>query len=108
MEAVWPDVSQNLASLDTCHVMSLDVAATMLSKFVFLSAFVSPTLFCVYVHVLLHSLYRGRSISITITITITYTVNFFKFMHLNIFKARTYSVLFMHSPQCLKRLNHGP
>ena len=41
MEAVCPDVSQNLASLDTCHVMFLDVATTMLRKFMyFLSVFV--------------------------------------------------------------------
>ena len=40
MEAVCPDVSQNLASLDTCHVMFLDVATTMLRKFMyFLSVF---------------------------------------------------------------------
>ena len=54
MEAVCPDVSQNLASLDTCHVMFLDVATTMLRKFYFLSVFVFPNPFCV--NVLLHSL----------------------------------------------------
>ena len=41
MEAVCVDVSQNLAPLDTCHVMFLDVATTMLSKLMFfLSVFI--------------------------------------------------------------------
>ena len=45
MEAVCPDVSQNPASLDTCHVMFLDVATTMLRRFMyFLSVFVFPFL----------------------------------------------------------------
>ena len=43
IEAVCPDISQNLASLDTCHVMFLDVATTMLRKFMyFLSVFFFP------------------------------------------------------------------
>ena len=59
MEAVCVDVSQNLAPLDTCHVMFLDVATTMLSKLMFfLSVFILPhTFFCEYV--LLHALDRG-------------------------------------------------
>ena len=52
MEAVCPDVSQNLASLDTCHVMFLDVATTMLRKF-YVVWFCFPNPFCVTV--LLHS-----------------------------------------------------
>ena len=53
MKAVCPDVSQNLATLDTCHVMFLDVATTMLSKIVFSVCFYFPNfpppphLFCV-------------------------------------------------------------
>ena len=58
MEAVCPDISQNLASLDTCHVMFLDVATTMLRKFMYFLSFfvvvVFPNPFCV--DVLLHSL----------------------------------------------------
>ena len=43
MEAVCPDVSQNLACLHTCHVMFLDVATTMLRKFMYFpSVFVFP------------------------------------------------------------------
>ena len=42
MDAVCPDVSQNLASLDTCHVMFLDVATTMLRKFMYFLFFVFP------------------------------------------------------------------
>ena len=45
MEAVCPDISQNLASLNTCYVMFLDVATTILSKFFSLSVVLPPPLF---------------------------------------------------------------
>ena len=44
MEAACPDGSQNLAPVDTYHVIVKDVATIMLSKLFFLSVFVSPTL----------------------------------------------------------------
>ena len=50
MEAVCVDVSQNLAPLDTCHVMFLDVATTMLSKLMFfLSVFILPHTFFLWI-----------------------------------------------------------